>query len=325
MAQSYRLTWFSSDRGVVEVTNISKDLFENARPFMVGIFCWLIVLDQEENMAKSVAIVDDHETIVMFLSLLMRRLGFSVLPARSGAELFEKLDCHCPDLVITDYLMPEMDGLTVLKTLKEDARYAQIPVLLMSAHTNDDIADKCAEAGGVGFLTKPIQVASLNRMLQQCVTYPNNQHRNNLRCSYNHQVKVWQHGVQQRYRASTLSEGGMFLCTNAPLPVGTRLGIDLDIKSGRPFFTHGTVIYQRGALDDQLALEPGMALRFDKLPENDTACLKEYLIGLLIKDAPEAALVAESGASPAAHDSQLQKGLSDVKREWRGQESALLS
>ena len=276
-------------------------------------------------MAKSVAIVDDHETIVMFLSLLMRRLGFSVLPARSGAELFEKLDCHCPDLVITDYLMPEMDGLTILKTLKGDARYAQIPVLLMSAHANDDIADKCAEAGGVGFLSKPIQVASLNRMLQQSVTYPNNQHRKNLRCAYNHQVEIWQAGVQQKYRASTLSEGGLFLCTNDPLPVGTRLGVDLDIKSGQPFFAHGTVIYQRGARDDQLALEPGMALRFDDLPDNDAASLKEYLTGLLIKDVPEEALLGEAGGPSENKNAHLQSGLSDLKRAWRGQKGALSS
>ncbi len=275
-------------------------------------------------MAKSVAIADDHETIVMYLSLIMRRMGYTVEPSRSGEELLEKLAVGQTDLVITDYTMPGMDGLAVIKAIKDDIRFSQIPVLLMSTHNDSEVVNKSLELGSAGFLSKPIQVATLNRLLQQCVVYQDSKRRKNLRCPYNQDVKIWQDGLQQEYHASTLSEGGIFLYTKKPLPVGTRLGIDLDFQKDLPFFVHGTVIYQRGQRDPQSALEPGMAVRFDDLSETAAACIKEYLTALLTEDLSDARfLTADIGCEERS--AQFQERLSGLKQAWRGQGNSSLS
>ena len=70
------------------------------------------------NNDKTVIIADDHETLVMYLSILMRRLGFTVIPARNGEEILSILETILPDLVITDLKMPGWDGIKVLKEFK---------------------------------------------------------------------------------------------------------------------------------------------------------------------------------------------------------------
>ena len=265
-------------------------------------------------MQKTVAIVDDHETIVMFLSLIMRRMGYTVMPARSGEELFEQLEVGCPDLVITDYSMPGMDGLAVIKTMKKDPRYQQIPVILMSAYGDSGVVSKSVELGCAGFVAKPIRVATLNRLLQECVTYPNNNKRRHLRCKYDRDVKIYLNGTPLILRAVTLSEGGVFLKTADLLPIGTRLGLELDLPDGQPLLINGTVIYQQNIIDNKSSAEPGIAIRFDDLSVDDSKRIHTGLSDMLTEGCQDSQLLHASSSAGEG----LQERLSGLKKTWRG-------
>ncbi len=265
-------------------------------------------------MTKTVAIVDDHETIVMFLSLIMRRMGYTVMPARSGEELFDQLETGCPDLVITDYFMPGMDGLAVIKAMKEDPRYQQIPVILMSAYGDSDVIRESYELGSAGFVSKPVKVASLNRLLQECVIYPNNKKRRHLRCPYDRDVTIRLNGIPLELRAVTLSEGGIFLRTEDALPIGTRLGVELEFSEGQPLYTNGTVIYQQNIIDDKASSEAGIAVRFDDLSIDDSVRIHTYITDLLTEGSPD----SPSRQTNTESEERLQKRLSELKQNWRG-------
>ena len=185
---------------------------------------------------KTVIIADDHETLVMYLSILMRRMGFTVIPARNGEEVLRVLETILPDLVITDRKMPILDGLTTLKMMKEDPRFSNIPVIMVSALFEQEAFDQCMDLGGVGFLIKPINISDLHALLRECITYSNNMKRQNMRASYGRKVMVEYEDRQQEYFAVTLSEQGLYLRTQNPLPVGAKIQIHLKIQEGR-FFT----------------------------------------------------------------------------------------
>ena len=265
---------------------------------------------------KTVIIADDPETLVMYLSILMRRMGFTVIPAQNGEEVLNILESIIPDLVITDLKMPIADGLTVLKVMKNDLRFSDIPVIMMTAFFEQQAFDECMDLGGVGFLTKPINIHDLHMLLRECITYSNNVSRKNMRVSYDRWVVTEHDNRQQEYYAVSLSEQGIYLRTQNPLPVGTELKIHLSIQPEQPFKTIGTVIYQKNLTNDINKLDPGMAVKFNNLSAQHANVLKTYIVkmlaGDLMEEQQETVIEAEG-----LHIQPLQKKVNELKQNWR--------
>lgn len=266
--------------------------------------------------AKTVVIADDHETSVMYLSILMRRMGFTTIPARNGEKVLQILETVRPDLVITDIKMPVMDGLTLLKTMKNNPQLSDIPIIIMTAFLEQSLADECARLGSAGFLTKPIKITELHRFLEECVIYPNNTKRKNLRSLYNQKVLVEHEGLQQEYYAITLSEQGVYLRTPKPLPVGTPVHIELPLQTEQRLKIKGAVLYRKSVFDDIDKLDPGMAIKFEGLSDQHAKELSnlitEMLTGDLLDEQQEIVI-----ADNAAKGYQLQERLSAIKQDWQ--------
>ncbi len=268
------------------------------------------------NDKKTVIIADDHETMIMYLSILMRRMGFTVIPARNGGEVLKSLESFLPDLVITDRKMPIVDGFTTLKMMKSNPLFSDIPVIMISAIFEQEYADKCRDLGGVGFLTKPINIDDLHRLLQECMVYSNNKQRKNLRVSYNRKVVIQHEGQEQKYYAVTLSEQGVYLRTQSPLPVGTKIKVKLHLQDGHFLTTQGTVIYQKNISHDINRLDPGMAVKFSGYSNQFSEALKLHIMDLLAGD------LVEEQKEPVISTEGVQKGLlqeklSELKEEFR--------
>ncbi|HEY0712325.1 MAG TPA: response regulator [Polyangia bacterium] len=120
----------------------------------------------------TILIIDDELGIVEALSALLQDEGFRVLTAVNGRQGLEKLSELRPDLILVDFMMPVMDGPSMLAALHEpgaDPALARIPVILMSA-VPEAVVRKVA-AGFVAFLRKPFDANNLielvMRVLQQ--------------------------------------------------------------------------------------------------------------------------------------------------------------
>jgi two-component system response regulator HydG len=100
-----------------------------------------------------ILIIDDHDGMREGLELLLRRRGHRTFAAESGPRGLELFDSHGPDLVITDLKMAHMDGIEVLRTVRE--RNPEVEVLVMTAFGTIEKAVEAMKLGAADFLTKP--------------------------------------------------------------------------------------------------------------------------------------------------------------------------
>lgn len=103
---------------------------------------------------KTILIVEDDE---FFLSLMAKNLsdqGFKVLKAVNGDAVLESVKTEAPDLILLDLLLPDKDGFEVLAMLKNDEKFAKIPVIVLSNLSQRDQIEKAMGLGANDFLIK---------------------------------------------------------------------------------------------------------------------------------------------------------------------------
>src|SRR4051794_39428747 len=99
-----------------------------------------------------VLIVEDSQTQAMEMKLLLEEEGFSTEVAHSGAEGLRLIRNGRPDLVVTDMMMPEMDGLALVEAIRLDFPY--LPVVLVTGFGSERAASEALRAGAVGYVPK---------------------------------------------------------------------------------------------------------------------------------------------------------------------------
>ncbi len=112
-------------------------------------------------------LIDDEPDIVRVLSMSLRLDGHQVLTATSGPEGLEAFEREAPEVVITDIKMPGMDGIEVLKTIKE--RDADAEVIIITGHGDIENAIEALKHGASDFINKPVKDAALSIALQRAV------------------------------------------------------------------------------------------------------------------------------------------------------------
>ena len=108
-----------------------------------------------------VLIVDDLPENLRLLSSLLQPLGCAIVTASNGREALEQVEAQLPDLILLDVVMPELNGLVVLKRLKAEARTRLIPVVMITALHGEPEKLRAIEAGADDFLNKPFSKAEL--------------------------------------------------------------------------------------------------------------------------------------------------------------------
>ncbi|MBS9431207.1 MULTISPECIES: chemotaxis response regulator CheY [Photorhabdus] len=113
-------------------------------------------------------VVDDFSTMRRIVRNLLKELGFNnVEEAQDGAEALTKIRSSHFDFIISDWNMPNMDGLELLKVIREDAQLAKIPVLMVTAEAKKENIIAAAQAGASGYVVKPFTAATLEEKLNK--------------------------------------------------------------------------------------------------------------------------------------------------------------
>lgn len=121
-------------------------------------------------MDKSIRIlvVDDFPTMRRIIRNLLKDLGFeNVDEAEDGVQALEKLKSGSFTLVLADWNMPNMDGLTMLSNIRSDPAMAKIPVLMVTAEAKKENIVAAAQTGASGYVVKPFTAAVLEEKLQK--------------------------------------------------------------------------------------------------------------------------------------------------------------
>jgi DNA-binding response OmpR family regulator len=112
-------------------------------------------------MPKRILAVDDEPSIVRLVSAALTARGYEVEVAYNGEEALDKVGLSRPDLVVSDIMMPRMDGRELARRLAADPKTKDIPVLFLSAVGDLDDQLHTLEEGGREYLTKPFKPSEL--------------------------------------------------------------------------------------------------------------------------------------------------------------------
>lgn len=119
---------------------------------------------------KKILIVDDRHEDRKLLRLTLEHQKFQVSEAADGLQALKLLKEDPPDLVISDALMPKMDGFSLLRTMKNEAALCAIPFVFYSAtYTNEDEHQLATKLGAAAFLTKPLEPSTLWKQLSKII------------------------------------------------------------------------------------------------------------------------------------------------------------
>ncbi len=113
-------------------------------------------------------VVDDFSTMRRIVRNLLKELGYAnVDEAEDGAMALSKLKNENFDFVISDWNMPNMDGLEMLKNIRADSAIGKLPVLMVTAEAKKENIIAAAQAGASGYVVKPFTAATLDEKLSK--------------------------------------------------------------------------------------------------------------------------------------------------------------
>jgi CheY-like chemotaxis protein len=113
----------------------------------------------EDARFRRILLVDDEEDLRILVSSIVADLGYEVETAKDGAEAIAKVEKDPPDLVLLDLLLPGIDGLTVLRYLRESGN--QVPIVLLTACSDERTIRKAMREGASGYVPKPFRIRDL--------------------------------------------------------------------------------------------------------------------------------------------------------------------
>lgn len=113
-------------------------------------------------------VVDDFATMRRIIRNLLKELGFSnVDEAEDGVNALQKLKTEQFDFVVSDWNMPNMSGLDLLKNIRADERLKSLPVLMVTAEAKKENIIAAAQAGASGYVVKPFTAATLDEKMKR--------------------------------------------------------------------------------------------------------------------------------------------------------------
>lgn len=117
-------------------------------------------------MAKCILIVDDSETVRQVLQLALGNAGYQVVEAEDGFDALAKLSGDQVDMLITDLNMPNMDGLELIKKVREEGKHRFTPIVMLTTESSEEKKKAGREAGASGWIVKPFKPEQLLKVVK---------------------------------------------------------------------------------------------------------------------------------------------------------------
>ncbi len=105
---------------------------------------------------KKILVIEDSDTVLKVISTILKKEGFEIITSKNGWEGLEKANDLLPDIIISDILIPGLDGFQLLKQLKQYPLIKDIPLIFLSVKKDVQSIDKAIKLGVSAFLTKPL-------------------------------------------------------------------------------------------------------------------------------------------------------------------------
>jgi two-component system, chemotaxis family, chemotaxis protein CheY len=109
-------------------------------------------------VSRTILVVDDSSTVRKFVSVSLSMQGFRVVTAEDGMDALEKLPKEPIDLIITDLNMPNMDGMELIRSLRESPTYKELPIIILTSLNESSLRSEGATLGVHSYLNKPFSL-----------------------------------------------------------------------------------------------------------------------------------------------------------------------
>ena len=119
---------------------------------------------------KKILIVDDEVDLVETVRFRLEKEGFTVLVSEDGEDALNRARNESPDLILLDIMLPKLDGYKVSRLLKFDERYKHIPILMLTAKTQEKDKTLGMETGADEYITKPFEMDDLMEKVQSYIS-----------------------------------------------------------------------------------------------------------------------------------------------------------
>jgi CheY-like chemotaxis protein len=120
-------------------------------------------------MSSTILLVDDDQAILDLMAAILERKGFKVVRTTDSLAVMDMLDSMRPQLVISDLMMPGLDGLELCEQIRMQPEYTALPVLILSAKNDQRAIEACLQAGATEYAVKPISsqnlISTVHRLL----------------------------------------------------------------------------------------------------------------------------------------------------------------
>ena len=122
------------------------------------------------NNKITILIVEDEETISSFISAVLNANDYRTITVKRGREAISQITSHCPDIVLLDLGLPDIDGLEVLKAIR---KWSQVPFIIVSAHGREQEKVDALDLGADDYITKPFATSELLARIRTAIRHSN--------------------------------------------------------------------------------------------------------------------------------------------------------
>ncbi len=125
--------------------------------------------EKGNSVSKSILAVDDSASIRRMVSFTLQTAGYDVVEAVDGEDALAKAKAQPMNLVLTDQNMPRMDGLTLVRSLRELPGYRTAPILILTTESGAEMKSRGKAAGATGWLVKPFDPQRLIDIVKKVI------------------------------------------------------------------------------------------------------------------------------------------------------------
>jgi two-component system, chemotaxis family, chemotaxis protein CheY len=126
-------------------------------------------MNRINRMSKHVLAIDDSASIRQMVNFTLKSAGYSVVDAADGRDGLARAKDQQFDLVLTDQNMPHMDGLALIRALRELPSYQRTPILMLTTESSDEMKSQGRAAGATGWMVKPFDPLKLIEVVRKVI------------------------------------------------------------------------------------------------------------------------------------------------------------
>lgn len=119
---------------------------------------------------KTIMTVDDSASVRMMVNFTLSELGFEIVEAANGKDALRKMEAQPVHMLITDVNMPELDGISLVRKIRENPSYRFIPIIILTTESQEEKKKEGRQAGATGWIVKPFKPEQLIAVVRKVLS-----------------------------------------------------------------------------------------------------------------------------------------------------------